>query len=132
MIIRPYRKIENIYVPSIQIKFANPDNLQLNLHEYGLLDTGVDLTLIPYFLVDNLRLPRLRAKNRTRVKGLNNSRMDSIPYILSLSFDYENFFDSIVYELPEIALREIIIGRNILNQFSIRFDGIDKRIVINP
>lgn len=132
MIIRPYQKINNLYVPSIKIQFANPNNLQVNLYEYSLLDTGADVTLIPYFLINALNLPRIRRKNRTTVKGFNNSRMDSFPYLIIFSFDYKKFFESIVYEVPEIELREIIIGRNILNRFSIRFDGIDKRIVINP
>lgn len=131
MIIRPYRKINNLYVPSVKIQFANPNNLQLNLYEYSLLDTGADVTLIPYFLIEELNLPNMREKNRVTVKGFNNNHISCVPYLVSFSFDYKNFFNSVVYEVPEIELREIIIGRNILNRFSIRFDGIDKRIVIN-
>lgn len=132
MIIRPYRKINNFYIPSVKIQFANPDNLQLNLYEYSLLDTGADVTLIPYFLIEELNLPNIREKKRVTVKGFNNNRISCVPYLISFSFNYENFFNSIVYEVSEIELRKIIIGRNILNRFSIRFDGIDKRIIINP
>lgn len=132
MIIRPYRKINNLYVPSINMKFANPKNLQLNLYEYGLLDTRADVTLIPSFLIEELYLTNMRQREKVAVKGLNNRPINCVSYIISFSFDYQNFFDSVVYEVPEIELREIIIGRKILNQFSIRFDGIDKKIIINP
>jgi hypothetical protein len=131
MIIRPYRKVNNLDVPSIKMKFANPKNWQLNLYEYGLLDTGADVTLIPSFLIEELHLANMRQRKKVAVKGLNNSPINCVSYIISFSFDYQFFFDSVVYEVPEIQLREIIIGRNILNRFSIRFDGIDKRIIIN-
>lgn len=132
MIIRPYRKINNLYVPSIKIQFANPDNLQLNLYEYGLLDTGADVTLIPDSIIEELYLPNVQRQKRITVKGLNNSRIKCVSYIIIFSFDYQYFFDSVIYEVSKTELREIIISRNILNRFSIRFDGIDKRIIINP
>lgn len=131
MIVRPYRKINNIYLPSIEIQFANPNNLELNLFGYSLLDTGGSVTLIPYFLIDELTLLPLDKKNIITVEGVSQKRMICIPYLLSFSFDYQNFYDSVVYDIPEIELDEVITGRDILNQFSIKFDGINKRIIID-
>lgn len=131
MIVHPYQKIRNIDVPLIKIEFANPSNLQLSLFEYSLLDTGADVTLIPYFLINNLFLRLISEENRRTIRGFNNSSIEAIPYLISFSFDSENFYDSVVYDLPEIELREIIIGRNILNRFSVKFDGINQRITIN-
>ncbi|PSF35764.1 peptidase A2 [Aphanothece hegewaldii CCALA 016] len=131
MIIHPYQKIGNIDVPLIKIEFANPSNWQLSLSEYSLLDTGADITLFPYFLINNLVLRRIRKPSRTTVKGFNNKLIEAVPYLISFSFDSENFYDSVIYDLPEIELREIIIGRDILNRFCVKFDGIHQRIIIN-
>jgi predicted aspartyl protease len=132
MIERSYRKVNNVYLPLIKIQLANPNDLELNLFEYSLLDTGGSVTIIPYFLIDELFLLPLDERNIITVEGVTKKRIICVPYFLMFSFDYQNFYDSVVYYTPEIELDEIIIGRNILNQFSIKFDGINKKITINP
>lgn len=133
MIIRPYRKINNNYIPSVQIHFVNPDDFSFNFYEYGLLDTGGDISIFPSSLTFRLNIFNLRERGKQRVKGISRQKILATPYLVNLSFDDLYFFDSIIYSLPEEELgNQIIIGRNILNRFSIRFDGIDKRIVINP
>jgi predicted aspartyl protease len=99
MIVHPYQKINNFYLPLIKIQFANPNNLRLNLFEYSLLDTGGSVTLIPYFLIDELSLlPISNEEIITTVEGVTRISMTCIPYLLSFSIDYQNFYKSVVYD----------------------------------
>lgn len=132
MIIRPYQKVNNIYIPSIKIHFSNSENFQFNFYEYGLLDTGGDISLMPYSLIFRLNIFSLKRKNKRRVKGISSREVIATPYLVNLSFDDLEFLNAIIYGLPDKELgNQIIIGRNILDRFSVTFDGVEKRIIIN-
>ncbi|WP_013323621.1 peptidase A2 [Gloeothece verrucosa] len=126
-----YNQLTQQYLPIIEIKIRNLKNPDFEIKDLGILDTGSDITLIPFSVLS--RLNTLTAKRKPiEFYGVGNKKTIGIAYRLAVSLDTGNFFKTIVYGCAEDDTQGImIIGRNILNRFSITFDGINKQIIIN-
>jgi hypothetical protein len=83
-----------------------------------LLDTGADLTLIPKYAVEYLNLD-FSQSSQVRLETLEGNVSISQTVELQISFADENF----QAKFPLIEQEYGVIGRNILNDFRIEFDG---------
>lgn len=103
--------------PTINIRLRNPDTLE-STSVPMLLDTGSDLTLVPRLFCD---LIGVKASKTEFLELESFNRETSIAYYirLDLTFLSKQFRGNfLVYDQPEG-----IIGRDILNEFSLVFDG---------
>jgi len=60
MIIYPYHKINNKYIPIIDIQLRNIENPDLAVKDVSLLETGADSTLVFLSLISKLNALTLR------------------------------------------------------------------------
>lgn len=111
-------------IPVIDFYFANPDNLILTCCENcSILDTGSDVTVIPYSVASKLLLKSIKRSNPLSFRGFGKVNT-GIPYRISASFDGKSYFSTKVFAIADDILNgEVIIGRNILNRYIITFNG---------
>ncbi len=83
-----------------------------------LLDTGSDITLIPKFAVENLDLDFSQSRE-IRLESFDGKKSLSQTVDLFLFFEAQKFRGN----FPLIEQIYGIVGRNILNQFKIEFNG---------
>lgn len=104
--------------PTVNIKLRNPETLESTTDVPMLLDTGSDLTLIPREFCDIIGVE----VSKTEFLQLESfDRTTGIFYYVRLDFIFLNKLfrgNFLVYDHPEG-----IVGRDILNKFSILFDG---------
>lgn len=115
-------KYNNSYdppAPVAQIKLRNSVSLKSVSNVPMLLDTGSDITLLPKSFCDKIGAV-ISTTKFLELEGFNQSR--SVAFYTSLDLFFLNKLfrgEFLVYEYEEG-----IIGRDILNEFSILFDGI--------
>jgi hypothetical protein len=120
-----YVKIgDNSPIPAIKFYFKNPENaLIAALDGYSVLDTGSDMTIIPYSIASRLYLKSINEEELLNFRGFGRLNK-GVPYRIAGSFDGDNYFRAKVFAVPDDVLHdEVIIGRNILNRYIITFNG---------
>lgn len=85
-----------------------------------LLDTGADISLLPISLVESLEIKPLQNES-FRLEGFDGSRLSAEVYHLQVIFLGKRFTGEFCTIDTEIG----ILGRDILNQVSILFDGLN-------
>ena len=126
----PYQKIsENLAIPAaplITIVLMHPDSSRHRQYELeAFLDTGSDCTLIPLEAVSVLQLPLL--KGRESITGVGGA--NTIGYACRANLEMgEMRFEGIKLIACEAQLmggqQRMILGRDVLNQCCIKFDGL--------
>ena len=104
--------------PIARVKLRNPETLESITNVPMLLDTGSDITLLPKSFCDDIGV-EISASEFLELEGFNQAT--SIAFYVRLEFIFlDKIFrgNFLVYEQEEG-----IIGRDILNEFSILFDG---------
>ena len=120
-----YTKVPGISpIPIVTVYFNNPLDSSINVAcDCGILDTGSDLTIVSYTVISKIRGIAIDRQSGISFRGLGRSAQ-GIPYRIGVSFNGQDIFRAKVIAVPDDLLNgEVIIGRNILNRYSIEFDG---------
>lgn len=117
--------------PIIPIRLARPD-WQIPLRSTTIdafLDTGSDCTLVPLSVISILQLQAVRST--AIIQGIGGEADQSIAAYLNLTIGDTTIRAVKVYGYSgDLLNNQIILGRNILNQCCIEFDGINQRVSI--
>jgi hypothetical protein len=119
-------------IPAIRFYFRNPENKLLTVGDScSILDTGSDVTIVPYSIASRLYLKSIDEEKPLDFRGF--SRINKgLPYRIAGSFDGEHYFRTKVFAIPDDILNgEVIIGRNILNRYFITFNGPDLTFTVS-
>lgn len=112
---------ENLFSPPAPVSYVTLQNPENNL-EVGnvpmLIDTGSDATLIPQFVVEKLAL-NLPTSKIYETEAFNGATSQSSVVQVKMIFLEKNFRG----EFLTIPQYYGVIGRNILNQLTLVFDG---------
>ncbi|HRJ40809.1 MAG: hypothetical protein KJZ86_08345 [Caldilineaceae bacterium] len=104
--------------PVIPIGLANPDDDRPPLRTQALIDSGSDATLIPLTILQRIGT---YSGEQVSFRGVTGSRMITDMYRVLIYMPI-----GISYGIRAIATRgtdEIILGRDVLNQWRIVLDG---------
>ena len=113
-----YSRIYNPPALIARIKLRNPETLETIADVPMMLDTGADITLLPGKFCDQIGVKVLDTES-LELEGFN--QMITVAFHVSLDFIFlSKIFRGrfLVYDQ-----NEGIIGRDVLNKFSILFDG---------
>ena len=118
---------ENIpAAPLIQVTLSTPGiEPAIALECSAFLDTGADCTLVPFDLL--VRVQAQVAGASEQILGTAQQTTSVVPYFVGMSFDC--YFHPVirVRGCPNEVLGGIIlIGRDLLNQYCIEFNGPEK------
>lgn len=118
-------KLGEILKPIIPVKITGPKR---SLNIFMLLDSGADLSLIPYSVGEIIGLD-INIENRSEVHGIGEG---SIPYILcqtQLSIEDAEFPARVGWALIEEV--PFILGRlDFFKNFSIDFREFDNKVIL--
>lgn len=108
-------------IPLMAVKLTTPISSELAIDCDAILDTGSDCTLIPIPLLMRVNAKIAGVSIRIPFSGVLTT---GVPYKVGLIFDRYTcpevlIFGCSVYEMGE----ELIIGRDLLNQYRIEFHG---------
>ena len=110
--------------PVIDVVIENPVFPNKRLPIQGIIDTGADITAIPVSVVRRLGI---QVSRRMSVAGLNG-KTETIPtYIANLRVADLSFERIQIIEWPGT---EVVLGREILNNFELFLDGKNRRFEI--
>jgi Retroviral aspartyl protease len=111
-------------IPILSAKFRNIDNPKINPVTFAaILDTGSDLTLVPYQMISQLQAVAIDRKQQVPFRGLGRTAQ-GLAYRLEISLVEDIFLGAKVIAIPDDIMQgELIIGRNILNRYNINFNG---------
>lgn len=129
----PYQPLEpGIPVaPIIPVQLTSPD-WQSPSHcttTEAFLDTGSDCTLVPLGIISALQL-RI-SRSAAIIQGIGGESDQSIATYLNLQLDNTVIKAVKVYGYSgDLLNNQIILGRNVLNQCCIEFDGITQQVNI--
>ena len=115
-----YSEIYSPPAPIAWVKLRNSDTLEIIDNVPMLLDTGSDITLLPKTYCDRIGV-KVSETESLELEGFNQTI--TVAYYVHLDFIFLNKLfrgKFLVYDC-----NEGIIGRDILNKFSILFDGIN-------
>ena len=124
---RRTEKLGEILKPIIPVTIIGPKR---NLNIFMLLDSGADLSLIPYSVGETIGL-ELDFENRSEVQGIGEG---SVPYILTkikLKIEKVEISARVGWALIEEV--PFILGRlDLFQKFSIEFREFENKILLNP
>ncbi len=104
--------------PVIPIGIANPDDDRPPLRLHALIDSGSDATLIPLSFLQRIGT---YSGEQVSFRGVTGSRMIADVYRVLIHMPI-----GISYGIRAVATRssgEVILGRDVLNQWRITLDG---------
>jgi hypothetical protein len=118
------------YIPSapvIWIGIANPDDGRPPLRVRALIDSGSDATLVPLTMLQRIGV---YSGEQVSFRGVTGSRViaDAFRVVIHMPI-------GIAYGVRAIATRgsnEVILGRDVLNQWRITLDGPGEIVEIAP
>jgi Retroviral aspartyl protease len=125
----PYTKIsDNLAIPAapiLAVLLMHPDATRQRQYRLeAFLDTGSDCTLIPLEAVSILQLPIL--KTRESITGVGGGNTIGYPCRASLELAESQFKGAMLIACEAQLIggpHRMILGRDILNQFCVKFDG---------
>jgi len=120
-------KLGPIHKPIIPVKIIGPHR---NVNIFMLLDSGADISLIPYSVGETIGL-KLDMANRSEIYGIGEG---SVPYILTnVNIEIGTIETSIRIGWTLIEEVPFIIGRlDFFHQFAIEFREFENRIILKP
>jgi Retroviral aspartyl protease len=102
-------------------------NENLNYSCTAFLDTGSDCTLIPLEAVSVLNLTTFKAN--TQINGIGGGEMQGLGCYINISIGTRHFSAIRAYACHLKDLNgHSIIGRDVLNQCFVEFDGIQNKV----
>jgi hypothetical protein len=129
----PYQPLEPgiPQAPIIPIKLTSPDwqtpFRSTNIEAF--LDTGSDCTLVPLAAISILQLKVSRST--AIIQGIGGEADQSIAAYLNLTIGDTTIRAVKVYGYSgDLISNQIILGRDILNQCCIEFDGIHQKVTL--
>jgi hypothetical protein len=120
-----YTKLEGILaIPIVKLYFENPDNPSCRTSsEFAVLDTGSDITIVPYTIISELKTRELTSTQKLNIKVLGRE-CEGAPYLVKVGFSENNYIYAKVFAIPnDILDNQVIIGRDILNLYVITLNG---------
>ncbi len=120
-------RLGKIFKPIIPVALCGP---QQTINIFVLLNSGADISLIPYSLGEILGLPVDMSK-RHEIHGIGEG---SIPYILSeVSLKVGEYQTKIRLGWALVEEVPFILGRlDFFDSFSIEFRGFENKIILTP
>jgi predicted aspartyl protease len=129
----PYQPLELSLptAPIVPVQLTSPD-WQTPIHTMTInafLDTGSDCTLIPLAIISTLQLPVSRST--AIIQGIGGEADQSVATYLNLTIGNTTIKAVRAYGYSgDLLGQQIILGRNVLNQCCIEFDGIHQQVTI--
>ncbi len=103
--------------PILEIQVENPFQKELRRTASAVLDIGSDITAIPQFL---LRALKLKDSSKVSMTGIDGMTLQHNAYLVNLTvegFPFERL------EVIDWRGDEVLLGRDVLNEFEITLDG---------
>jgi hypothetical protein len=110
--------------PLVPVTLINPDSNK-KVKAYAYLDTGSDTVVVPRELWLKLELEMLYRSSVCAVGGIVTAWYTRI----NMEF-LENEHRGIIAFYQDEG--DVLIGRNVIDEYSITFDGRNSRLIINP
>jgi predicted aspartyl protease len=104
------------HAPYIQVLLSNPIDETQRITCKALLDTGADCTHVP---IRFLRSIRVNATGRAKPFLGFGGEKESTPYVISVRLDSKSF-ETEVWSWDEDF---VLLGRDLLNEYCVEFDG---------
>ena len=117
-------------IPLIPVQLSVPNQSKSTkiVNCEAILDTGADATLVPLTFLVKLNL---KPAGFYEEIFFGDKKTIGIPYQVDFSFAQYNLSNFQVFGCPVDALGElIIVGRDLLNQYRIEFDGPNLKFTI--
>ena len=112
-------------VPRLMVKISSPRDVNISKNIMAIVDTGASKTCVPSDLIRYLGCIEYRNVNVYGVTGGPNRRKIVIVHMKLSECEYKNF------EVLEIDRGYAVIGRDILNDYNLLFDGPNKAWRVN-
>ena len=111
-------------IPVATVIIGNPENPSISFtSDFGIIDTGSDITAISFTFISKLQLRPLPFKDLPSI-NIMGYQVSSIPYLINFSFGQNTKTLEKIFAVPDHVIKdEIIIGRNILNLYEIQLDA---------
>ncbi len=119
----PYSSMKVPPIPAVTLDLLSPDGSQSLAGVVGILDTAADRTVIPLPLIAQLKL---RPTSQVRGQGFGTAVFTIDVYQLRLVIP--GVIDVMVAALGHASEAHILVGRDVLNQLCITFDGLNNAI----
>ena len=103
--------------PTLDVTIVNPERADRRIVKTAFLDTAADITAIPASAVRPLRLEVARV---IATHGINDGAAEHPAYIVTLQVADLTLERIAVIEWSE---DEVLLGRDVLNEFEIHLDG---------
>jgi predicted aspartyl protease len=113
----PYSRKFEPPAPVIKITLISPANENSIFSHQALIDTGADITTIPQAVIDGLDL--MPARDIIAI-GYDNTVSIRLTYYVNVRIEDFEFFPLEILSSPG---KDFLIGRDILNQWTIVLDG---------